>query len=211
MGEGARFSLGLQAGERTGLGEVARREMGEDCPNESVQGDVARRTGVGARPNLGLVAGDSASASSWLLVGIRIGGAVTLRLRNPTQNDETSDCFGVVHCGEFGIECGELGTSVSELVAVLRKCELEKEELVSVSDDGEPDARQDGASKFLMLHELSVIDDSPIIPFSDSEASLKMIDADEVRGLSCDRLSGEASDEKALSVEVVIVIVVGVA
>lgn len=198
--------MGLQAGERTGLGEVARREMGEDCPNESVQGEVARRTGVGARPNLGLVAGDRARASSWLLPGIRIGGAVTFRLRNPTQNDETSDCFGVVHCGELGIECGELGTSVSELVAVLRKCELEKE-LVSVSDDGDPEARQEGASKFLMLHELSVID-SPR-PFS-SETSLKMIEADEVRGLSCDRLSGEASEEKALSVEVVIVIVVGV-
>lgn len=194
--------MGLQAGERMGLGEVARREMGEDCPYESVQGEVARRRGVGARPNLGLVAGDRARASNWLLVGIRIGGAATLRLRNPTQNDETSDCFGVVHRGELGIECGELGTSVSELVAVLRKCELEKE-LVSVSDDGEPDARQEGASKFLMLHELSVID-SPLSSAVDT--SLKMIEVDDVRGLSCDRLSGEASEENALSVEVVIVI-----
>lgn len=177
-----------------------------------MQGDVARRTGDAALPNLGLLAGDNASASSWLLGGIRAGGTDALRLRNPTQNDETSECFGVVQRGELGIECGELGTSVSELAAALRKCELENE-LVRVSDEADPDARHDGTSRFRMLQApLSAASESSSASSSafSSGTSAKTIDADDVRGLSCERLSGDASDENALSVEVVIMMVVGV-
>lgn len=210
MGDGTLFNFGLQAGDLTGFGDVDRRRIGDgddERPKENVQGDVARRTGDGALPNLGLLAGDKASASSWLLGGIRAGGTDALRPRNPTQNDETSECFGVVQRGEFGIECGELGTSVSELAAALRKCELENE-LVSVSDEADPDARHDGTSRFRMLRPLS--SSASLSDFSSGTTSAKTIDADDVRGLSCERLSGDASDENALSVEVVIMMVVGV-
>ena len=88
LGDGARLSFGLQTGERTGLGDVARRKIvgdGARFISDSVHGDVARRTGDGARPNdddesvhgdvarrtgdvadrlnVGLAAGERASAS----------------------------------------------------------------------------------------------------------------------------------------------------
>lgn len=78
---------------------------------------------------LGLVAGDNARASSWLAVGILIGGAVNLR-------DRVNAFSGLVPflgllTGEVaGLECDELsrpGPSVSELVAAETTRELGRE------------------------------------------------------------------------------------
>ena len=61
IGDGALFSFGLPTGERP------LDEGDEDLPPGvlivTAAGDVDRRIGDGARPNLGLVAGDKAKAS----------------------------------------------------------------------------------------------------------------------------------------------------
>ena len=62
MGDGARFSLGLRTGEGGRTPDVSTGEGAR--PRLRVQGEVALLTGEGARRNLGLVAGDSARASS---------------------------------------------------------------------------------------------------------------------------------------------------
>lgn len=68
-GEGTGFSLGLETGDLEGEGDRGRGRMGDGArpwPSTMLQGEVARRTGDAARflKNLGLVAGDRASASS---------------------------------------------------------------------------------------------------------------------------------------------------
>lgn len=133
--------MGLESGER-GTWEGEEEEEVPLCgttgdgalPRGRVQGDVALRTGDGARRNLGLVAGDRARASSWLLLEILMGGAWIFLPRKPSLSAAMVLLRGLDWGDPSGLERGDTGTSVSELVAVLRPCELELE-LVRVSDD----------------------------------------------------------------------------
>ena len=131
----------------------------------ALQGDVARRNGDGILRNFGLVAGDSARASSWLLLGILIGGAVIFFPRSTRRSDEIDECFGLDDGTERGLERGETGTSVSELVAVLSVWQL-LGELISVSDEQPPSARLPGTvnvlfSAYMVIDSESSVDDSP--------------------------------------------------
>ena len=54
-----------------------------------------------------------------MLLGILIGGAVIFFPRSASRSDEIEECFGLDDGTESGLERGETGTSVSELVAVL--------------------------------------------------------------------------------------------
>ena len=84
-------------------------------------GEVARRIGTTGRVNLGLDAGDSASASSWLLVGIFNGGALIFFDFSPKPKRDASGPSGLelrlgLDSGEtMGLGHGDPGTSVSEL------------------------------------------------------------------------------------------------
>ncbi len=73
-------------------------------------GEVALRNGDGARRNLGLVAGESAKASIWLLVGILIGGGLNFLVRKPYF------FLGLNKMPFFGAKIGELETGELGLV-----------------------------------------------------------------------------------------------
>ena len=115
--------MGLDSGDRDLCegDEDLWETTGEGArPSGRVHGDVALRpTGEGARRNLGLVAGDRAKASSWLLLEILIGGAWIFLPLKPSLRAAMVLLRGL-DCGEpRGLVRGEAGTSVSELVAVL--------------------------------------------------------------------------------------------
>jgi hypothetical protein len=95
---------------------------------------VARRNGDAARRNFGLVAGDKARASSWLLLGILMGGAVILLPFSASRSEVREECLGLDEGKDRGLERGETGTSVSELVAVLSVCPP-LGELINVSEE----------------------------------------------------------------------------
>jgi hypothetical protein len=108
----------------------------------TVHGEVERRSGDGgARRNLGLVAGDNARASNWLLVGILIGGGLNFLVLKPSfLGLERKDDFFGLDTGELpGLEWGDIGTRVSELVAALIARGLGREP-VKVSDDAPSDS-----------------------------------------------------------------------
>ena len=157
MGDGTRLSsLGLSCGDW--LGEqpvrVTDGEFDDDdgvCrpsrPGITHDGEVARRSGPSAAAAgpcrlyvLGLVAGESASASSWWLVGIFSGGALIFFDFNPKPNRDASGPSGLeqrlgLDSGEtMGLGHGEPGTSVSELDPSSQPPLLE----LSVSDELPP-------------------------------------------------------------------------
>ena len=112
--------MGLDVSDKTGDGVERCGNIGDGAlpSSAALHGDVARRKGDGTLRNLGLVAGDRASASSWLLVGIFMGGAVIFFPRSTRRSEAIDECFGLEGI-DTGLERGETGTRVSELVAVL--------------------------------------------------------------------------------------------
>ncbi len=139
MGDGALFSLGLLTGD---LPEGEEDRPGEQRPSGvlivTAAGEVDLRIGDGARPNFGLVAGDNAKASIWLLVGIFIGGNFfplkpSLRPGLIERELIRIDFLGLAR-GELGDEWGDPGTRVSELVHELIPCGLFRDP-TNVSDE----------------------------------------------------------------------------
>ena len=139
MGEGALFSLGELTGDRCGEGEEEQGSTGELTPPVGIMqwGDVALRIGDGARRNLGLVAGDNARASIWLLGGILIGGGLNFFDLKPSLRGLIVDFLGLVMGEPAGLECGDVGTRVSELVVVLSARGLDSP--TSVSEEATDD------------------------------------------------------------------------
>lgn len=111
-------------------------------------GDVALLIGEGARRNLGLVAGDNAKASIWLLVGILIGGGLNFLVRKPYffLGLNKMPFLGVVTGELAGLDCEDPGTRVSELVAALIARGLGSEP-VNVSEEEVPRDRDIGTVK----------------------------------------------------------------
>ena len=85
-----------------------------------LDGEVARRNGEGVLLNFGLVAGDNARASNCLLLGILIGCALIFLPFKAKRREVMEDRFGLGGGTVKGLEQGETGTRVSELVAVLK-------------------------------------------------------------------------------------------
>ena len=119
MGEGARLSLGLLTGD------LARWKTGEGALRivKPLLGDGERRPGAEARRNLGLEPGERASASRWILVVIRTGGAsnlVGLMIGDMIFLRGKKGVFFGLLCSEgAGLVPGEPGVRVSELVVEL--------------------------------------------------------------------------------------------
>lgn len=172
--------------------------------SDSVQGDVTRLNGEATRPIRGLETGERASASSWLLAGKRIDGAETLRLWKPDQREETMG-----RLGEDGMEWGEQGIKVSELVALLRRCDAEKE-LARVFREN-PVAKHEGTERpFTVvesLNELLNVSLSETLALK-GKCVLMVAVASITSSGSGDMRVLLAEDNFELSVDVVIVIVV---
>ena len=93
--------------------------MGDgDRPCAPGIGELTRRIGDGALLILGLALGDKFKLSSWLLVGITIGGALKRLGFIPSFGRVLF--LGLPTGDVAGVECLEPGVSVSQLVAALK-------------------------------------------------------------------------------------------
>ena len=153
MGDGGRLAFGEETGERWGEGEVVLGSTGELKPPVGIQcGDVARRIGDAALR--GLVAGDNTNASIWLLGGILIGGGLNFLVLkrilcaavDPVDCErEPMDFLGLVSGEPAGLECGEVGTRVSELVVSCTYGLVDSDPIpTSVSEDAPEDIEDSG-------------------------------------------------------------------